>query len=180
MTADNHSSKAGADAPAFALEDRTDPPIEEFRVWPNRSLPPAGHRNVLLFTMAMFAIPMIPAVASGIGLALFPFLAAVTLALWYFLRRSARDGAAQWEHVRLWSDLITVERHDPGRATRYWSANPYWVQLRLQPDGPLENYLTLKGDGREIELGAFLSPAERVALRDDLERALGQARNTTT
>jgi hypothetical protein len=30
------------------------------------------------------------------------------------------------------------------------------------------NYLTLKAEGREVELGAFLSEGERVALRGEL------------
>jgi uncharacterized membrane protein len=34
------------------------------------------------------------------------------------------------------------------------------------------NYLTLKGEGREVELGAFLSEAERIALREDLQDRL--------
>lgn len=169
--------KAGADASAFVHVDRTDPPIEEFRIWPNRSLPPEGHRHVLIFTCAMFCIPLVPAFAAGIGWTLLPFLAGATALLWYFLRRNARDGAAQWEHIRIWPDQIVVERHDPRRAPRVWIANPYWVQVALHSDARLENYLTLKSDGREIELGAFLSPEERVALKDDVERALGHARS---
>jgi len=31
------------------------------------------------------------------------------------------------------------------------------------------NYLTLKGEGREVELGAFLSEAERIALKDEVQ-----------
>jgi uncharacterized membrane protein len=34
------------------------------------------------------------------------------------------------------------------------------------------NYLTLSGGGREVELGAFLTPVERVELKDTLESAL--------
>ena len=47
------------------------------------------------------------------------------------------------------------------------------MQVRLhQTGGPVPNYLTLKGDGREVELGAFLSEEERLALRDDLHQRL--------
>ncbi|MEM8820806.1 MAG: DUF2244 domain-containing protein [Pseudomonadota bacterium] len=38
--------------------------------------------------------------------------------------------------------------------------------------GRPENYLTLKGGGREIELGAFLSPEERLSLAERLEDAI--------
>jgi len=170
--------EAGADALASLHEDRSDPPLEEFRIWPNRSLPPAGHRHVLVFTLAMFAIPMIPAIAAGVGWVLLPYLLGATAMLGYFLRRNTRDGQATWEHVRIWSDLILVERHDPGRRPRVWRANPYWVRIKIHPDAALENYLTIKGEGREIELGAFLSPEERLNLHNDVERALGVARSS--
>jgi uncharacterized membrane protein len=40
--------------------------------------------------------------------------------------------------------------------------------------GPVPNYVTLSGNGREVEIGAFLSEEERKALYDDL-RHLVQA-----
>ena len=60
-----------------------------------------------------------------------------------------------------------------------WEANPYWLKLALHPtDGRVEHYLTLKGGGpnqtREVELGAFLTPEERVDLREDLANVLRQ------
>ena len=67
-------------------------------------------------------------------------------------------------------------RSDPGRADRIWQANPYWVRVALRPNGPVEDYLVLTDGRREVELGAFLSPEERVALKDDLERRLGALR----
>ena len=41
----------------------------------------------------------------------------------------------------------------------------------------LKNYLTLAGKGRHIELGAFLSPNERIELRDKIENALAKAKS---
>jgi uncharacterized membrane protein len=38
--------------------------------------------------------------------------------------------------------------------------------------GPVPQYLTLQGGDREVELGAFLTPPERVGLKDTLERAI--------
>ena len=40
--------------------------------------------------------------------------------------------------------------------------------------GRVRNSLTLKGEGREVELGAFLSEAERVALHRELQRVFAQ------
>ena len=39
-------------------------------------------------------------------------------------------------------------------------------------DSPIENYLTLEGNQRTIELGAFLSPEERIELKVNIETAL--------
>ncbi|MEM9269814.1 MAG: DUF2244 domain-containing protein [Pseudomonadota bacterium] len=44
--------------------------------------------------------------------------------------------------------------------------------MHLADTKHLESYLTLKGNGREIELGAFLSPEERVDLHNSLQEAL--------
>ena len=63
-------------------------------------------------------------------------------------------------------------RREPRGRVRRWHANPFWVRLRLREDAHVEKYLTLEGNGREIELGAFLSPGEREALHGELSAAL--------
>jgi len=67
---------------------------------------------------------------------------------------------------------MTVERIEPNGDQLNWHANPFWVQTKLDHNHSLENYLTLKGNGREIELGAFLSPEERTALKEEIDEAL--------
>ena len=49
------------------------------------------------------------------------------------------------------------------------------MRARLLDDGHVEKYLTLEGNGREIELGAFLSPWERETLHAEIG-ALGRLR----
>lgn len=172
-----NTNGAGGHPPAPAVRDeRTDPPILSLTIWPHRSLPRRGFHGVLGFAGAMLAVPLLPLLGTPVGWALLPFLLGTLLLLWFFIERNYRQGAATREDLRLWPDLITVDRHDPGIPVRHWEANPYWVRTELRRDARLENYLTLKGGAREIELGAFLSPAERLSLRDDLDRALGRAR----
>ena len=59
---------------------------------------------------------------------------------------------------------------------RRWHANPFWVRIRLREDAPIEKYLTLQGNGREIELGAFLSPWERETLYSEILETLRKIR----
>ena len=52
---------------------------------------------------------------------------------------------------------------------------PTWVTPHLHvTGGPVPNYLTLRGGPREVEIGAFLSEPERLALRDELQRAFAR------
>jgi uncharacterized membrane protein len=40
-----------------------------------------------------------------------------------------------------------------------------------QTGGPVENYLTLRGGDREVEIGAFLDAKERLALYGEIKAA---------
>lgn len=154
---------------------RKDAPLYQVRLWPNRSMPREGFHQILLFTAAMLCLPLIPFIGTPVALALLPFLLGTLALLYYFIQRNYRDGQLT-EELRLWPDLIAVIRREPRGSVKDWHANPYWVTAHLHKDAKLENYLTLKGNGREIELGAFLSPEERADLYAEINRALGQAR----
>ncbi|MEM6441274.1 MAG: DUF2244 domain-containing protein [Pseudomonadota bacterium] len=156
---------------------RRDAPLYRVTLWPNRSLSGRGFVGVMAFTGAMLSLPLVAIGLVKAALGLAPFLAGALGALGYAIHCSNRDGRLT-EELRLWPDLIAVERREPqGRVLR-WQANPYWVSVTVHPEGRgrPENYLTLKGAGREIELGAFLSPEERAALAEEVETALARAR----
>ncbi|NNU80929.1 DUF2244 domain-containing protein [Halovulum dunhuangense] len=166
--------EAGGSPPASAVQDpydRDDPPAFQLTLWPHRSLSIDGFRQVLIFVAAALAIPLIPFLGTPVAWGLLPFLVGALIALYAAIRRSYRDGELR-EELRIWPDLITVVRTEPKGGVHRWHANPYWVTVRIHDRARIENYLTLKGNGREIELGAFLSPEERLTLRDDLDRAL--------
>ncbi len=173
-----HSAEAaGADTAAPApsgsggdAASRRGEPAYQVTLWPHRSLSPEGFRWVMGIVAAGLAFPVIPFLGTPVGWGLLPFLIAAEAALWLAFRRSYRDGRLR-EVLRLWPDLVTVDRIEPGGRRQAWSANPYWVTLALHDDAKIESYVTLKGNGREIELGAFLSPDERVALHAELSRA---------
>lgn len=171
-----HRPPASAAAAAGDPYARTDPPILALTLWPNRSLTPAGGSWLLGLLAAGLAPPLLLLGGTRAGWGMLPFLAGALVALFLALRRSQRDGRLH-EELRLWPDLITVVRREPKGRVRRWHANPFWVRLRLRDDAAVEKYLTLQGNGREIELGAFLSPWEREALYADLGAALGRLRH---
>jgi uncharacterized membrane protein len=168
---------AGAGAAATAPDPfgRADPPLLALTLWPHRSLTRGGGTAVLAIVAAGLSLPLLPLAGTGAAWSLLPFLIAALGGLYWAIRRNQQDGRLT-EELRLWPDLITVVRREPRGAVRRWHANPFWVQPRLHPDGRVESYLTLRGNGREIELGAFLSPGERVALHRDLCAALAGLR----
>jgi uncharacterized membrane protein len=47
-------------------------------------------------------------------------------------------------------------------------------------EGPLPNYVTLSGNGREVEIGAFLSEDERKSLFKELTERVRCYRNSTS
>jgi uncharacterized membrane protein len=97
--------------------------------------------------------------------------------LWYALARNRAERAQLCEDLHLSGAEIALTRTNPRTPPQHWQANPYWVSVKLtEKGGPVENYLTLAGGGREVELGAFLSPEERAVLHDDLTRALRHVR----
>ena len=76
------------------------------------------------------------------------------------------------EELHLAEDRVHLSHVPPKGPTLEWEANPHWVTVNLRHDGPVENYLTLRGGGREVEIGRFLTPEERAALHDELSDAL--------
>ncbi len=155
--------------------ERDDTPLLDLTLWPNRSLTRRGYLWVLGIVAAGLAMPLVALMGTRLVLGLVPFSLAALGALWLALRRSYADGRLT-ERIRIWPDLVTVERREPRGATRRWQANPHWVRIALRDDGPVERYLTLTGAGREIELGAFLSPEERENLHTELSAAFAAAR----
>lgn len=181
----NDTGEAGAQAPASlasGLGDfagrpyaRTDAPVFRISLWPHRSLGAKGAGIVIALAATGLSLPLFGLLGSRAAWGMLPFLVAVLLALYWAFRRSHADARLS-EELCLWPDLITVERHEPRGGVRRWHANPFWVEIRLRDDGPIEKYLTLRGNGREIEVGAFLAPWEREALYRDLLDAFARAR----
>ena len=147
-------------------------------LWPYRSLPRRGFVWFIGGTAALLALPLLAVLGSPILWALLPFLLGAVAAIWFALEKSYRDGGIV-ETLTLTGDLVSLTRSGP-KGQQSWQANTHWVQVSLYPtDGPVPDYLTLRGAGREVELGAFLTPEERKTLASELRQRLRAARGPT-
>ena len=146
-------------------------PEPELRLWRYHSLSSVGFGWFIGVTAALIALPLVTMLGSAVWWGLLPFIAAALWAIWFAIRHNQTRGETEVLHLR--PDLIRLQRRSPGKTMREWEANPHWVQINLYPtSGPVPQYLTLRGNGREVELGAFLSEDERLRLRDELELRL--------
>lgn len=69
--------------------------------------------------------------------------------------------------------MAQLIRINPKGDVQEWDCDRYWTKVtKYDDEGPVPHYITLRGKGREVEIGAFLSEEERIALYDDLQRAL--------
>lgn len=147
--------------------DGPDAPKAELHLWPYRSLLRRDFVIFISLTAALVLVPLMAVIGSPVLWGILPFILLMLAGIWWGLSRSYKDGEIV-EELRLWPDRIELDRHDRKSGHRTWAANPYWVQVKMRQDGPVPNYVTLKGEGREVEIGAFLSEEERAALYDEL------------
>ena len=94
------------------------------------------------------------------------------MGLWFALRRSLKDRQII-EQLTLFEEEIVLVRQDPSGKQKEWVCSPYWAKLKIyEREGPVTNYVTLKGNGREVELGSFLGEDERKELFHELNDML--------
>lgn len=144
----------------------------QLSLWPYRSL---LRKDFVLFmggTATIIALPLIVVIGSAVLWGLLPFFALMFIGLWTALNISYKRGEVL-EELTVDQANAQLIRHNPKGDPQEWQANRYWVTVHLHPkNGPVENYLTLRGGDREVEIGAFLDPSERLALYDELSAAL--------
>ncbi|WP_112309705.1 DUF2244 domain-containing protein [Pseudogemmobacter bohemicus] len=139
---------------------------------PHSALSRTGFAWFIGATAALIILPLLSVIATPVFWGLLPFILIAITGMWFALKRSWTDRSITEELV-LTRDSAVLIRKGPRRRLHRWEANPYWVSVHLHPTGgPVPDYLTLKGDGREVELGAFLTPEERLMLRSELQTAL--------
>ena len=153
-------------------------PSIKIRLAPNRSLDSHGTIVVFAVIACGFLLPIIPFIGSPIGTTLTIFSGLTFYLFLTLLQRNFQQGST-FEEILISKDKIRVVHQEKNKEQMTWECNPYWTKVHLDINNPkLKNYLTLAGKGRRIELGAFLSPDERLELRDKIQNALAKANST--
>jgi uncharacterized membrane protein len=146
------------------------------RLWPYRSLSETGFVWFIGTTAALIALPLIILIGNTVLWGLLPFVVGAVAAIWWALRSNARNRTIL-EELSVSRDKIMLTRHNPSGTSQSWQANPFWVRLNVHASGgPVPHYVTLNGNGREVEIGAFLSEEERIALGRELGACLSALR----
>ena len=145
-------------------------------LWPHRSLPIRGFAVVigLFFILAM--IPMFALIGTVLLWGLLPFGLGALAALWFGLHMSYRSGEVT-EVLEIGPRDTVLTRTNPDRSEQDWDCNTYWIRAEMhRTGGPVPHYVTLTGNGRTVELGAFLSEDERRAMFGELSSELAGVR----
>lgn len=149
-----------------------DAPLARLKLWPHQSLTPSGFVTFIGVTAAMLSFPLLAVIGSPVIWGLLVFMLAALWGVWKGITRNQRDRSVN-EALTLYPDRIHLEHKPAYGPAKEWDANPYWVDVELhENDERIEKYLTLKGNGRRVELGAFLTPEERAELYVDLRARL--------
>jgi uncharacterized membrane protein len=144
-------------------------------LWPHRSLPRRGFAAFVLATFVLICVPLLPLLGTVLLWGMLPFLLLAVGGIWWALESTYRSAQLS-EVLTLGPDEVRLRRVEARGATREWQCNRYWARVRMHvTGGPVAHYVTLAGNGREVEIGAFLSEDERKALYGDLCRALPAA-----
>ena len=147
-------------------------PRQQMRLWPPQSLPPRGFAAFILATFTLILIPTLPLLGTVLLWGLLPFTLLAVGGMYLALQKNHR--ARQIEEVlTLDDDTAHLTHTSPKGEVKEWDCNRYWAQvLKYEKGGPVPHYVTLRGHGREVEIGAFLSEDERKDLFEDLKRSL--------
>jgi uncharacterized membrane protein len=154
--------------PAPAHHDRTQP-ITVLTLWPHRSLPPRGFAAIIMMAFLLITVPLFGLLGTVLLWGLLPFMLMAVGALWWGLRRSYRDGYIT-ETLTHTGDMLTLTHETAKGEIKDWECNIYWARCEIHlRKGPVPHYVTLTGNGRTVEIGAFLSEDERKVLFTELQ-----------
>lgn len=161
------------DAASADADGDTQAGVFEAILYPNRSLPNQG------FVVVMTIVIVVNLTLGVVFLALgaWPVLGFCGLDIflvWLAFKISYRQGRLH-ERVRLSPEGLWVSRVLPSGHETRWRLEPYWTQVHIDRPDAHESRVSLVTKGKRLIVGSFLSPKERVAFGERLQRALRAA-----
>jgi uncharacterized membrane protein len=145
------------------------------RLYPHRSLSRAGGR----WLIGLAAIPVLAGCAVQMALGAWPvagFLGLDFVALWLALRLNFRSGLA-FEEVAVDPRAVVLRKYSPsGRMREHRFATPL-ARFRVERHDAIGVVrMALAERGREVSLGQFLNPPDRLTFTRAFSAALAAAR----
>ena len=151
------------------LNSKEGDPLLSLTLWPHRSLEKTVIFKLIVIIYCVMLIPILPFLTLNTMLIFLPFSLLPMFLLYFCLHLNLKE-AKLYESINIWPSLIEVRRYEANGNEKVWNANPYWTATKLYPqDQKVENYLTLRGNGREVELGSFLNPEERIEIKNKID-----------
>ncbi len=142
---------------------------------PHRSL---GRRG---FRLLMIAVGLV-GLCAGMAFVLigawpvFGFFGIEALLIYLAFRLNYR-AARMFERLHLTERALTVERVGPASFRAEWRFQPYWLRVSIDTPALPTSPLVLRSHGRSLAIGAFLPPAERLAVAEALRAALDRLKS---
>lgn len=171
-------TEANPTTPDANPETWSEQPVFEALLYPRRSLDRRGYGLLIGGTGLIIGLYGVTFLLVG-AWPIFGFLGAEWLLFWYLFSRHYR-GDRRAERLRLFPDRLLVEARDPrGKLTTYM-LQPYWLQVILDRADTFHNPLYLRSHGRQLEIGAFLSPQERREFAAELIEVLRRQRSSAS
>lgn len=137
-------------------------------LWPHNSLPKRGFVGFIMTTFILILLPLLVLSGTIVFWGLLPFLMITLWAVWTALQHSYNRNKI-YECLSFGQQTLDLKRTNPKGDLQSWSCEGYWSRASIYTKGgPVPFYVTLNGNGREVEIGAFLSEDERKALYEEL------------
>jgi uncharacterized membrane protein len=95
--------------------------------------------------------------------------------VWWAFRASARSGK-RYEELRIADGNLVVRQVSPKGEAREHVFSAHWVQVLLEPVNRMQTRLLVVQRERQLEIGNFLAPFERVDVKAEIDRGLRAAR----
>ena len=170
-----HRPASGPGATAAEDADRREDVLFDTVITPARNLSPQGLALLMAAVLvASLTVGLAFTLKGAWPVSVFFGLDAV-LIYWAFRVNFTR--ARAFEHLRLTRQALSILRADHRGRVEEIQIQPYWLRVEVTGRNEAEA-LCLRSHGEAHAVGSWLSPRERLALADALERALHTLRST--